>query len=69
MDYPLPEPEPFTGGTFGSNECTVIQISPLQYLLVWFGAGIGYFILGGQCGFCLLKDRRNDEVIVAQTVI
>lgn len=63
MDYPLPEPEPYI------NDCTVVQVDPLEYLLVWFGAGIGYFILGGQCGFCFLRDRRrDDEIIVAQTV-
>jgi hypothetical protein len=63
IDYPEPEPEVY------QYQCTVVQIDLLQYLLVWFGAGIGYFILGGQCGFCFLKDsRRNDEIIVAQSV-
>lgn len=60
IDYPEPEPYEY--------ECTVVQVDPLQYFLVWFGAGIGYFILGGQCGFCFLRDRRNDEIIVAQSI-
>lgn len=59
IDYP--EPEPYC-------DSMVVQVDPLQYLLVWFGAGIGYFILGGQCGFCLLKDRRNEEIVVAQSI-
>ena len=47
----------------------MITIEPLNYLVMCFGAGVGYFILGGYLSFCGCKKiTTNDEVILANPI-
>ena len=61
MREPEPGPEPGPGPSVLDNPdpgstCTMITIEPLNYLTMCFGAGIGYFILGGYLSiYCCKK--------------
>ncbi len=68
MDYetlPMPEPEPMT-----TDVCEFIVLEPFNYIVMAFGAGIGYFILGGYFGIYCCEKRDNDrEVILANPIM
>ena len=66
MPEPLPEPEPVY------DEPCVVQITLLDFFLLWIGAGIGYFMIG-HCGgnFCCKPPSTTPEpnqIILARTL-
>lgn len=68
MDYPIPEPlpEPLPDGP------CVIQITILDFFLLWIGAGIGYFMIG-HCGANLCckppsPPQQPNQVILARSL-
>ena len=51
-----PEPEP--------QECTqVIQLNMISYMLLFFGAGVGWFALG-YFALKLAETRRRDQPLI-----
>ena len=66
--YPEPDHEPYIIDN-PEPTCNVITIEPLNYLVMCFGAGVGYFILGGYLSFCGCKKiTTNEEVILANPI-
>ena len=66
MDYyPLPEPEPEP-----ANEICYTSVNTNAYLLMCFGAGIGYFMMGGFLSMlcCEKRERDNGQIILANQI-
>ena len=57
MIYPEPEPECFQ----------VIQLDVTSYVLMFFGAGVGWFCLG-YFALKLSEPRRRQPVLIAEVV-
>jgi hypothetical protein len=69
-EYQYPEPEPyFLDNHDPGSTCNMITIEPFNYLVMCFGAGIGYFILGGSISiFFCKKLAANEDVILANPI-
>ena len=57
----------------GSIDCVSVDID--SYLLLWLGAGIGYFVMGyyigGYCFHSIQTRQRqdNNNIIIAENII
>ena len=53
----------------GSIDCVSVDID--SYLLLWLGAGIGYFVMGYYIGgYCFPRQRQdNNNIIIAENII
>ena len=55
--YPEPDPEP----------CEVIGVETFDYLVMFFGAGVGWFILGFRCGLNMCR-KQTPPLILASPI-
>ena len=60
LSEPMPEPEP---------EICYTRVDPFIYLLMSFGAGVGYFMMGGFLSMlCCEKNQRDSQIILANAI-
>jgi hypothetical protein len=62
--YPQAEPEP------DPQQICYTVVDPFVYLLMTFGAGVGYFMMGGFLSFicCERNERENNQIILANPI-
>ena len=65
-----PEPEPYEYEQPTGQDPCIIQVNVGDYLLLWVGAGVGYFIMGFYSTLCCSRNVRNrdSDVIVAESI-
>ena len=54
----------------GSEEC-FFKVSYDDFVMIWMGAGVGYFVIGYLLANCIhnwRKDISNEEILVAREV-
>jgi hypothetical protein len=59
MDLSSPESEP------NLLPCDFVVLTPINWFLMLFGAGVGYFIIGANMGLLFCKKKDNSDIILA----
>jgi len=62
---PYPEPDPSPDPSL-CGPCEIIGVETFDYLVMFFGAGVGWFILGFRCGISICRKQTPPLIIASE---